>query len=128
VLRAQGKADEAIAEYRTAIALDPKFASPHSNLGNVLSAQGKADEAIAEYRTAIALDPKFVYPHYNIGVLLRDRATPNLSPGVRDAMLAEACQHFVIGAQIALTERDYYSAAMRSIERRLANRGHCPPH
>jgi hypothetical protein len=59
-------------------------------------------------------------------VLLRDRATPNMSKRMRNAMLTEACQHFVTGAQIASTDRNY-SAAMRSIERRMSNGQHCPP-
>ena len=39
------------------VALDPKNASPHYNLGNVLRDMGRRDEAIAEYKAAIALDP-----------------------------------------------------------------------
>jgi Flp pilus assembly protein TadD len=47
-LRAQGKTDEAIAEFREAIRLKPDHASAHTNLGNALDAQGKTDLAIAE--------------------------------------------------------------------------------
>jgi tetratricopeptide (TPR) repeat protein len=53
-----GRRDEAIAEYKAAIALDPKFAFPHNGLGNVLRDLGRLGEAIAEYNAAIALDPK----------------------------------------------------------------------
>jgi hypothetical protein len=45
---------------------------------------------------------------------------------MRNAMLTEACQHFVTGAQIASSDPDYF-AAMRSIERRLPKGKHCPP-
>jgi tetratricopeptide (TPR) repeat protein len=95
-------------------------------LSAVLSDQGKAEEAIAEYRTAIALDPKSADANYEIGVLLRDRATPNIPLAMRYAMLTEACEHFVTGAQIASSDKDY-SSAMRSIERRLPKGKHCPP-
>ena len=43
----QRKLDEAIAAYRKAIELDPKYARAHCNLGNALRKQGKLDEAIA---------------------------------------------------------------------------------
>ena len=62
-LKDQGKLDEAIACYRQAIELDPKFAVAHSNLGNALKTQGKLDEAIACYRQAIELDPKLATAH-----------------------------------------------------------------
>ena len=49
----QGKPDEAIAEYRTAIRLKPDFAVAHYNLGLALRAQGNLVEAIAEFRKAL---------------------------------------------------------------------------
>ena len=51
--------DEAIACYRKAIELDPKYAEAHYNLGNALKHKGQLDEAIACYKKAIELDPKF---------------------------------------------------------------------
>ena len=57
-------------EYRRASELDPKYATPHNNLGLALFRQGKADEAIAEYRHAIELDPKYANPHADLGAAL----------------------------------------------------------
>jgi tetratricopeptide (TPR) repeat protein len=59
----QHKTDEAIAEYRKAIELDPRLAAPHYNLGLALRDQLKTDEAIAEYRKAIEVDPRDAAPH-----------------------------------------------------------------
>src|SRR5262249_37690876 len=70
-LKAQGKADEAIACYRKAIAIDPRSASVHYNLGASLYGKGKVDEAIACYRKAIALDPRHAEAHCNLGNALR---------------------------------------------------------
>src|SRR5262249_46619578 len=64
-LRDQGKLDEAVAEYRKVIELDPKLAFAHSNLGNALRDQRKLDEAVTESRKAIELDPKMAPAHYN---------------------------------------------------------------
>jgi Flp pilus assembly protein TadD len=46
-LRAQGKLDEAVAEYREAIRLKPDDLSAHNCLGGALRAQGKLDETVA---------------------------------------------------------------------------------
>ena len=56
-LSVQGKLDEAIAEFRTAIRLHPNKAVGHINLGKALHNQGKLDDAIAEYRATIRLQP-----------------------------------------------------------------------
>ena len=66
----QGKLDEAIAEYRAAIELNPKYAYAHTNLGNALYRQGKLDEAIACFRQAIEIEPKLATAHSNMGVAL----------------------------------------------------------
>src|SRR5262249_53091448 len=66
----QKKWDDAIAQYRTAIELDPKNALAHSNLGEALAGQGKLDEAVAEHRKAIELDPNYALAHYRLGVAL----------------------------------------------------------
>jgi tetratricopeptide (TPR) repeat protein len=62
--------DEAIAEFNQAIALDPKFAAAHHNLGSALHAKNQLDDAIAEYKKAIALDPKDAQAHSNLGIAL----------------------------------------------------------
>jgi tetratricopeptide (TPR) repeat protein/serine/threonine protein kinase len=68
-LHEQGKLDEAVAEYRQAIALAPKDPLAHY-LGAVLRDQGKLDEAVVAYRQAIALDPKFARAHIGLGRVL----------------------------------------------------------
>jgi tetratricopeptide (TPR) repeat protein len=69
-LRDKGRLDEAVAEYRKAIALDPNDTRAHSNLGWVLQCQKKWDEAIAACRRAIELDPKDAIPHDILGIAL----------------------------------------------------------
>jgi tetratricopeptide (TPR) repeat protein len=66
-LEKQGRYTEAIAEYRTALRLDPKSVDTHNNLANLLDRQGDTNAALAEYQEALRLDPKAVPPHNNLG-------------------------------------------------------------
>ncbi|MBF0143513.1 MAG: tetratricopeptide repeat protein [Magnetococcales bacterium] len=64
---------ESEAAYRRAIELDPKFAPPWNNLGNLLQTHlGRYAESEAAYRRAIELDPKFAPPWNGLGSLLQD--------------------------------------------------------
>jgi tetratricopeptide (TPR) repeat protein len=74
--------DQAVAEHRKAIELDPKYALAHSSLGVALLEQGKLGEAIACLKEAIDLDPKFAEPHYYLGNTL-------LKQGKLDEAIAE---------------------------------------
>jgi len=66
----EGKAEEAIAHLRKAIALYPQFVMAHNDLGAQLLGLGKLDEAATEFRKAIALDDKAFNPKLNLGIVL----------------------------------------------------------
>jgi tetratricopeptide (TPR) repeat protein len=53
-----GKIDEAVTRLRRALAVNPKMASLHFNLGLALLKQGTPEEALASIERALALDPK----------------------------------------------------------------------
>jgi serine/threonine-protein kinase len=78
--------DAASKEYRLAIQLDPKGASPHNNLGTALYAKGQLEEAISEYRLAIKLDPKSADLHHNLNAALY--AKGQLEEAIRECRLA----------------------------------------
>jgi tetratricopeptide (TPR) repeat protein len=72
-LQAKGDPEGAIACYREAIRLDPKFANAHFNLSHSLHVKGQLDEAIASLRKVVELDPKDAGAHLNLGVVLVDK-------------------------------------------------------
>ena len=55
-----------------AIALDPKYAAAHYNLGNALRAKNDLEGAVREYQTAIDLRADLAEPHCNLGLALGD--------------------------------------------------------
>jgi tetratricopeptide (TPR) repeat protein len=83
----KGDLDGAIACYHKAIALDPKLAPAHNNLGLALYFKHDLDGSIACYHRAIAVDPKLVQAHNNLGLALDDK---------HDLDSAIACYHKAI--------------------------------
>jgi len=74
-LAAQDAHDEGRAAdlLRQLIALNPKLASAHTNLGVLLARAGRLDEAVVEYERAIALVPADAVAYYNLGLAHRRR-------------------------------------------------------
>jgi protein O-mannosyl-transferase len=70
LLYGQGRLEEAIAQYREALRIDPDLAGPCCNLGNAFLQEGRPEEAIAQYREALRIDPAFVEAHNNLGLAL----------------------------------------------------------
>ncbi len=62
--------EEAIACYRRAIELNPRYAEVYNNLGFVLQFQNKLDEAVACYRKAIEYNPDLLQANRNLGLAL----------------------------------------------------------
>jgi len=66
-----GRLDEAVAQYRQAIALEPAYAQAHLNLAMALVRDPeRVGEAVAEFRRAIGLNPTLVDAHFNLAVAL----------------------------------------------------------
>jgi len=63
----KGMYDEAIAEFKKAIEIDPEFAEGYTNLGSAYAAKGMFDEAIAEFKKAIEINPNDAMAHNNLG-------------------------------------------------------------
>ena len=67
---------DAVAEYQTALRIDPRFPAAHLNLGLAFTSMpGHLQDAIAEYRKAIAAyqtavqsEPDLWEAHFNLGL------------------------------------------------------------
>ena len=99
-LAADGLAVEAETAYRRTLALNPRFAEAHNNLGNVLRAQGRAEEAVAAYREALACGLDHPLVHYNLASALKAAGDP-----------APAERHF----RRALVEEPAYAEAFNNL-------------
>jgi tetratricopeptide (TPR) repeat protein len=70
-LMSLGRPQEAIAEYETAIRINPDYAEAHNNLGAALvQMPDRLPEAISHYETAIRIEPGNVEAHDNLGKAL----------------------------------------------------------
>jgi tetratricopeptide (TPR) repeat protein len=64
----QKKHREAIADFDTAVALDPRYAYAYNNRGNARKAAGEFGKAIDDYLKAASLAPHLAEPYINLSV------------------------------------------------------------
>jgi adenylate cyclase len=70
-LAALGRFEEAIAEGRRAVELDPLSAVINTDLGVTFLYTRRYDEAAAQLRKTLEIDPTFFYAHFNLGIALQ---------------------------------------------------------
>src|SRR5271169_2933086 len=65
----QGKVQEAIAECKKAIQVDPEFGTPYNDIGAYLLEKGEYDDALPWLERALQSSryESYHYPHYNLG-------------------------------------------------------------
>jgi len=63
-------AGPAIQEFRRALELNPNFARPHHNLGNIYLHRGLLDKAADEFRATLAIDPANYGATRRLGIVL----------------------------------------------------------
>lgn len=80
--RYEGGYDLAIADFGTAIQLDPQYAAAYDNRGIAYRNEGKLNRAIADYSAAIQLNPQDPVAHNN-------RASALIAEGNYDEAIAE---------------------------------------
>jgi tetratricopeptide (TPR) repeat protein len=120
-LKNAGDLAGAIAAYRRAIDLDPKYVEAHNNLGVALWDKGDLAAAIAAYQKAIDLDPQYFKAYYNLGLALRKKG--DLAGAIAayqkaidlDPMPAQPC--YDLGN--ALQDKGDLAAAMAAYQRAI---------
>jgi len=65
----RGMIEEAVAEYKRALELNPNYAEAFYNLGVIYTERDMISEAISHYKKAINSDPGFGPPRYDLGNL-----------------------------------------------------------
>src|SRR5690606_4141160 len=104
---------EAEACLRRAVELNPRYAEPHTNLGNVYKERGELDEALASYRCAIALRPDLALLHSNLLLTL------HYHPGYSAAALAREHREWAARHSAPLNSARRPHANDRRRDRRL---------
>ncbi|MEP6942300.1 MAG: DUF5672 family protein [Betaproteobacteria bacterium] len=67
---AADREDDAIAQYRATLALNPQHALAWNNLGLALQSLNEVGQAADSFRRAIAIDPGFAQAHWNLSLAL----------------------------------------------------------
>jgi TolB-like protein/tetratricopeptide (TPR) repeat protein len=70
-LAALGRFDEAIAEGKRSVELDPLSIVINADLGETLFYARRFDESVAQLRKTLEIDPTSFYTHYNLGIALQ---------------------------------------------------------
>jgi tetratricopeptide (TPR) repeat protein len=87
LLRQEGRTEEALAEFRKAVEIEPANAAAHCDLGSALVALDKPDEASSEFEAALALDRRSAPAWYGLGEVWERRgARERAMSSWRDAL------------------------------------------
>ncbi len=107
-LLGEGRINEAIAEHRRAIAINPNFAESHRAFADALIKGGEINEAIGEYEKAIRIRPNYPDADRNLGDAL-----------LQNGRVDEAIEHY----QKSLLARPNYPEAQNNLGNALASQG-----
>ncbi len=113
----QGRADEAEAQYQTALRLDPSFVPAMLNLADLDRTRGMDQEGAALLRKAIAIEPDNADVHYAFGLLLVRQHDPAAMAELRQANeLAPANARYAYVYAVALNSTGAAAPAMMLLE------------
>jgi Flp pilus assembly protein TadD len=120
--------EEAVRFYTAALALRPRTASVHNDLGVALQEKGQWDEAVGAFRKAIDLKPDYAGAHYNLGCTLwhngqSDGAIVAFGQAIRfKADYLDACNNL----GVALEDEGRLDEAVAAYQRAIRLRGDHP--
>ncbi|MBA7495919.1 Photosystem I assembly protein Ycf3 [subsurface metagenome] len=117
----KGIYDDAVAECKKAIEINPNYAGAHHSLGVAYGSKGMYYEAIAELKKAIEINPNYAGAYYNLGVLYGEK-------GMYDEEIAEykkaievdpnhADTHYNLG--VVYGNKGMYDEAIRELKKTI---------
>jgi superkiller protein 3 len=65
-LQHQGRIEEAIDHFSTAVQLDPGYLQAYNSLGIALAKQGRYEEAIKQFSAALKINPEYKSARLNL--------------------------------------------------------------
>lgn len=84
----RGNLNAAIADFQRSLAISPKYAPVHFELGWAYGGAARLDEAMAEFNETIRLDPNFGNAYYGKALLMKIRHDNEQAA----ALMAKACE------------------------------------
>src|SRR6185312_16133690 len=116
--------DEAIADYRKALELEPNDPLTHYNLALALKYKGEASVAAPEFQAALRLKPKWADAHYALGATWYD--LHDLTASVKELHAALALEPTNLAARRLLAriylEQNDPTSAKAELQHALASR------
>ena len=71
-----GRLDEATADYKRSLAINPRYAEANNNLGQALVERGRPRDGLAMFRAALEANAALLAAHNNLGNALADDGKP----------------------------------------------------
>jgi Flp pilus assembly protein TadD len=122
LLGESGRSDEALAEYRHALAVDPQALEFHFYAANCLRSMKRPDAALREYDTAISLKPQAAFHRYQKSNYLRELNRHDEAVAEMDRLLEQQPQRFDFSFHRANSLRSLgrHDDAIQAIEKAIA--------
>ena len=119
-----GKNEEALANYKKAIELDPNNPSLFTNMGVVLSKLGKTDESQEAFKKSAALNPAgAAQSFYNLGVTLTNSGkTAEAADAFKQSIAADsnfAESYYALGMALS-GKQETIPAAIEALKKYIA--------
>ncbi|PYK20919.1 MAG: hypothetical protein DME56_06455 [Verrucomicrobia bacterium] len=125
-LKKQGKLDEAIEQYKTALQFNPNYAEAHLNLGDALGGQARFDAALPHMEAALRLQPNNGDFHLMYANLLQrigrnDEAAVHFESGIRLKPISADAHYSYAAFLAALGKNDECISELRAVLRLKPN-------
>lgn len=116
-----GRVDEAMADYRRSLAINPAYLNAHNNLGYAFAQTGRPAEAIPEYRAALKSNPAHLEVRNNLANALSDVGQLPEAMEHYEFVLARRPDHVnaLNGSAVALAMQNRLPEARARLERSL---------